>query len=325
MWRWADVREDVDMSRCEDEQMWEKMWTWADVKMSRCERRCGHEQMWRWADVREDVDMSRCEDEQMWEKMWRWADVKMSRCEDEQMWEKMWTWADVKMSRCERRCEDEQMWEKMWRWADAKMRRCWEDVKMSRCEDEQMWEKMWRWADVKMRRCEDEKMLRRRCEDEKMFYRPPLLEEPCAQTLSGKIYHEPIHHLLMRGYFFGRKTFSSNLCFTCTGKIVDRGFISDFLKSAGTVWVGEIMEYPVSPRYPFLWDTTSNSPTFDPFRREILRQYCIKNWSCNYNCCYVYVLKPSSNHSNGYGSKVNIKIAGKWMFIPQNGINNENI
>jgi len=35
-----------------------------------------------------------------------------------------------------------------------------------------------------MRRCEDEKM--RRCEDEKMFYRPPLLEELCAQTLSGK-------------------------------------------------------------------------------------------------------------------------------------------
>ena len=25
-----------------------------------------------------------------------------------------------------------------------------------------------------------------RCEDEKMFYRPQLLEEPCAQTLSGK-------------------------------------------------------------------------------------------------------------------------------------------
>ena len=33
--------------------------------------------------------------------------------------------------------------------------------------------------DVKMSRCE------RRCEDEKMFYRPPLLEEPCAQTRSG--------------------------------------------------------------------------------------------------------------------------------------------
>ena len=51
---------------------------------------------------------------------------------------------------------------------------------------------MWRWArwadvieDVKMSRCEDEKMFRR-CEDEQMFYRPPLLEEPCAQTLSGK-------------------------------------------------------------------------------------------------------------------------------------------
>ena len=154
MWRWADVREDVDMSRCEDEQMWKKMWTWADVKMSRCERRCEDEQMWRWADVREDVDMSRCEDEQMWEKIWRWADVKMSRCErrceDEQVWRwedvaKMWRWADVKMSRCERRCEDEQMW----RWADVR-----EDVKRSRCEDEKMWrgedveKKMWRWEDV---------------------------------------------------------------------------------------------------------------------------------------------------------------------------------
>ena len=96
----------------------------------------------------------RCEDK----KMWRWADVKMSRCEDEQMWRwedgKVWRWADVKM----RGCEDE----RMWRWADVKMRGC---------EDEQMW----RWEDVKMR-----------CEDEKMFYRPPLLEEPCAQTLSGK-------------------------------------------------------------------------------------------------------------------------------------------
>ena len=28
-------------------------------------------------------------------------------------------------------------------------------------------------------------MRMRRCEEEKMFYRPPLLEEPCAQTLSG--------------------------------------------------------------------------------------------------------------------------------------------
>ena len=35
-----------------------------------------------------------------------------------------------------------------------------------------------------MRRREDVKM--RRCEDEKMLDRPPLLEEPCAQTLSGK-------------------------------------------------------------------------------------------------------------------------------------------
>ena len=32
----------------------------------------------------------------------------------------------------------------------------------------------------------------RRCEDEKMRYRPPLLEEPCAQTLSGKIQESPL-------------------------------------------------------------------------------------------------------------------------------------
>jgi hypothetical protein len=37
---------------------------------------------------------------------------------------------------------------------------------------------VWRWADVKMSRCEDEQMR----------YRPPLLEEPCAQTLSGTTY-----------------------------------------------------------------------------------------------------------------------------------------
>ena len=147
-----------------------------------------------WEDVR------RCE--KMWEDMRRcekmWEDVR--RCE--KMWE------DVR--RCEkmrRRWEDE----KMWRWEDVKMRRC-EDVKMRRCEDERMWEdvkmrrcedeKMWRWEDVKMRRCEDERMWRwedvkmRRCEDEKMFYRPPLLEEPCAQTLSGTIPCRQAHHQL---------------------------------------------------------------------------------------------------------------------------------
>jgi len=36
-----------------------------------------------------------------------------------------------------------------------------------------------------------------RCEDEKIRYRPPLLEEPCAQTLSGKI--EMIVILMMKG------------------------------------------------------------------------------------------------------------------------------
>ena len=167
MWRWEDVREDVKMSRCEDEKMWEKMWRWADVKMSRCERRCEDEQMWRWEDVEMRRCERRCEDEQMWrwedvEKMWRWADVKMSRCERRCEDEQMWRWEDVREDVKMSRCEDEKMWEKMWRWADVR-----EDVKMSRCEDE----KMWRWEDVredvKMSRCEDEKMWR--CEDEQMW------------------------------------------------------------------------------------------------------------------------------------------------------------
>ena len=48
-----------------------------------------------------------------------------------------------------------------------KMRIC-KDEKMRRCEDE----KMWRWEDVKM--------------SEDVYNRPPLLEEPFAQTPSGK-------------------------------------------------------------------------------------------------------------------------------------------
>ena len=142
-------------------------------------RRCEDEKMWRW----EDVKMRRCEDEKMCR--WEWEDVKM-------WYVKMWRWADEKM----RRWEDV----KMSRWEDLRMRRCedvkmwrWEDAKRRRCEDE----KMWRWEDVKMRSREDEKMRRcedvrmRRCEDEKMWrwedvLQTPLLEEPCAQTLSGK-------------------------------------------------------------------------------------------------------------------------------------------
>ena len=109
--------------------------------------------------------------------MWRCEDVRRRRCEDV----KMWRWEDVK-----------------WRWADVKMRRC-EDVRMWRCEDEKMWrwedvkmwcenEKMWRWEDVRMWRWEGVKMWR--CEDLKMFDRPPLLEEPFAQTLSGKMWKQ---------------------------------------------------------------------------------------------------------------------------------------
>ena len=64
-------------------------------------------------------------------------------------------------------------------------------MKVRRCEHEKMII-MCRCKDVKMRRCEDEKMIcvvcvdvkMGKCEDEKMIYRPPLLEEPFAQTLS---------------------------------------------------------------------------------------------------------------------------------------------
>ena len=89
--------------------------------------------------------------------MWGCEDVKMRRCEDE----KMWKCEDVRMWKCEdekmRRCEDV-----MWRWEDVKM---------------------WGWEDVRMWGCENVKMW---CEDVNMFDRPPLLEEPFAQTLSGR-------------------------------------------------------------------------------------------------------------------------------------------
>ena len=63
-----------------------------------------------------------------------------------------------------------------------------EDVRMWGCEDQ----KMRRWENVKMWGCEDEKTwgfedVMWRCENVKMFDRPPLLEEPFAQTLSGKM------------------------------------------------------------------------------------------------------------------------------------------
>ena len=163
--------EDVRMWRCEDV----KMWRWEDVKMRRSffillkrfssyRRHILHRSIYFFHECSRKfkVKMRRCEDV----RMWGCEDVKMRRCEDVRMWRcedvRMWRWEDVKM----RRCEDE----KMWRWADVKMRR-WKDVKMWRCED------------VWTRRYED---LMWRCEDVKMFDRPPLLEEPFAQKLSGK-------------------------------------------------------------------------------------------------------------------------------------------
>jgi hypothetical protein len=85
----------------------------------------------------------------------RRSEDEKRRCEEE----KMWGWENVKM----RRCEDE----KMWRWEDVNMRRC-EDVKMWGWYDVRIEDVMWRWEDVKM------------------FDRPLLLEEPFAQTRSGK-------------------------------------------------------------------------------------------------------------------------------------------
>ena len=99
----------------------------------------------------ENVRMRRCEGV----KMRRCEDLKIKRCEN------------VKMRRCKmRRCEGV----KVRRLKDVKMRR-WEDVKMRRC-------KMRKYEDVKW---EDVKMF------EDVYTRPPLLEEPFAQTLSGKM------------------------------------------------------------------------------------------------------------------------------------------
>ena len=120
----------------------------------------------------EDVKMWRCEDV----KMWRWEDVKMWGFKDV-----MWRCEDVRMWRCDKMwgCEDVRIFKdvKMWGCEDDKMWR-WEDVKVW-CEHE----KIWRCEEVKMWGCEDLKMW---CEDVKMFDRPQLLEEPFAQTLSGK-------------------------------------------------------------------------------------------------------------------------------------------
>ena len=103
--------------------------------------------------------------------MRRCEDVKMRRCEDVKFW----------------RCEDEKMrceWgEDVKMFEDVKMRR-WEDVKMRRCEDVED-VKMWRWEDEKMWRWEDVWRCLKMFED--VYNRPPLLEEPFAQTLSGKM------------------------------------------------------------------------------------------------------------------------------------------
>ena len=66
--RWEDV------SRCEDEKMWE------DVEGKRAREQEGkREKMWRWEDVRRWEDVKMWEDVRRCEKMW--ADVKMRRCE----------------------------------------------------------------------------------------------------------------------------------------------------------------------------------------------------------------------------------------------------
>ena len=122
---------------------------------------------------REREEREREREREKRERMWGCEDVKMWRCEDV----KMWRCEDVKMWRCG--CEDV----KMCRCEDMRMWRC-EDVKMWGCEDVKMWwcedVKMWRCEDVKLWRCEDVMMWR--CESMQI----QLLEEPFAQTLSGK-------------------------------------------------------------------------------------------------------------------------------------------
>ena len=134
--------------------------------------------------------------------------------------------------------------------------------------------------------------------------------------LLEKIYHEPIHHIDARVFFWQESFFKQSMLYLHR-KNRQPWFHLGFVEVSRNCLSGG--DYGVSgiPEVSLSFEIPPAIPTFDPFRREILRQYCIKNWSCNYNCCHVCVLKPSSNHSNGYGPKVNIKIAGKWMFIPQ--------
>ena len=170
-----------------------------------------------------------CEDVKMWGR----EDVKMSRCDDV----RMWRWADVKMWRC----EDEKMWrcedEKMWRW---------EDVKMRRREDEKMWsEKMWRWEDVKMRRCEGVKMR----------YRLWLLEEPCAQTLSG------IKQSLITSHYVSFFIVSHYLSFRISQCLwVWASIYAAFAVGACTdiFWVGAQARRP--PWFKFSGEETTNKP-----------------------------------------------------------------
>ena len=117
---------------------------------------------------------------------------------------------------------------------DVKMRR-WEDVKMWKCEDLKM-RRWWRCEDVKVWRCEDENVWR--CEHMKVYSRPPLLEEPFAQTLSGKIastnHFIPLHIALVKDEFrkpetccsYGKNWYS----FESVAQIFGRGSISNVLQ-----------------------------------------------------------------------------------------------
>ena len=118
---------------------------------------------------------------------------------------------------------------KMWRWGDVKMRGC-KDEKMSRCEDEKMWGcedvRMREWEDVRM--IEDVRMWRFedvmwRCENVKMLDRPPLLEEPFAQTLSGKI-----NSFFREKLVFCKEAIFCSFCQVCTNLSKSGGPVSNF-------------------------------------------------------------------------------------------------
>ena len=107
----------------------------------------------------------------------------------------------------------------------------------------------------------------RRCEDEKMRYRRPLLEEPCAQTLSGKNIDEK-QWLLMIIYNWlspGTAEITTDTKVRLTPSILHRqGALTQF----GNCFIHATVckFYRLSPRRDFVWNFLRFLPVLGQWR-----------------------------------------------------------